>query len=187
MPQEDSFQIALDRFSHSARQLYDHWLAAFQFGAEGSFLSQAEQHYHRNIDTAERFVEQSLALQARWLKLGREVVEAAGQSTPSPYEQPLQWCEQVLQHRGEAWQQCFAAARQLDFKAAEQALQGARSQTVLSAWNDISQQALEQRIEWLRAILPQLPADDAVEPKQAAPAATPKSRAVKASARSVAA
>jgi hypothetical protein len=175
MPQQDSLQIALDRFSHSARQLYDHWLAAFQFGVEGSFLSQAEQQYHRNVDAAERVVEQSLELQGRWLKFGREVAEAATASQPalSPYEQPLQWCEQMLQQRREAWQQCFATARQLDFKVAEQALQSAGNQTVLSAWNDMSQQALEQ----LRAILPQPSAGEAAEPKQAEAATAPKGRA----------
>lgn len=189
MPQDDSLQIALDRLSHSARQLYDHWAAAFQFGAGNSSLSHAEQQCRRNIDAAERIVEQSLAMQSRWLKFGRELVDAAAANQPalSLCQQPLQLCEQLLRHRSEAWRQCFASARRLDFKLAERALEEARAHTVFSTWSEVSQQALEQRIEWLRAVLPPSPASAASEPEQAEPTVARKSRTPKTSARSVAA
>ena len=153
VPQMETLQTAIERFSQSAREAQDRWIATLQGAAGGPWLRQIEQGYLTSIDSAERMLDQNLKLQSDMLQNLQQSLEAM--PSVKVCGGWLNLLEQAQQQRAEFWQRWFTAARKVDFRAAERVLEGAQNgQGVMEAFGKLSQQAMDQQAEWLRTLMP---------------------------------
>lgn len=175
MPQTESLNNGFERLSRSAREVQERWLASLQVAANGPWLRQAEQGYHGQLDTAQSWVDQSLRLQNKFLEDCRQALEGLPAAQARAASDPdlsntllantyLEWAEQATARRAALWQHWFEAARKVDFSAAGDLIDDARSgRDVMSSLSKLSQRALEQQAELLGALFAQPAAAEAEE------------------------
>lgn len=154
MPQLDQMQVMLERLSTSGREIWERWMAAVETASGAGWVRRAEEAYLQGLDQAQATVERNLRLQAESIESWRKLLEATPMAAFS--EGMLRLAEQALGQRTELWNKWFETARQMDFRAMERMLdQSGASHEVMSAFKDISRQAMERQTDWFKSLVGQ--------------------------------